>query len=63
MLTGRSPGRLSPEDFNELIEEGIVTLDVDQARKEVEPFVKHPESLQIWSHFFFRDVARRIKIR
>ena len=30
-------------------------------RKEVEPFVRNPEALDIWSRDFFRDVAARIK--
>jgi len=35
-------------------------VDVDQARKEVEPFVKNPDALKVWSKEFFRDVASRI---
>ncbi len=38
----------------------IEKLNVDQARKEVEPFVKNPEALQVWSKEFFHDVAGRI---
>jgi len=37
-------------------------LDVEQARREVEPFVRHPESLEVWSRDFFHDVASRIKV-
>ena len=37
-------------------------LDLNQARREVEPFVKSPENLSIWSREFFPDVAIRIKI-
>lgn len=37
-------------------------LDVDQARREVEPFVKHPEVLAIWSREFFQDVGKRIRV-
>jgi hypothetical protein len=33
---------------------------VNQARSEVEPFVKEPETLTVWSRDFFRDVIRRI---
>jgi hypothetical protein len=39
----------------------IERLDVDQARREVEPFVSNPDSLEIWSRDFFRDVATRIQ--
>jgi predicted nucleotidyltransferase component of viral defense system len=38
----------------------IGKLDVDQARREVEPFVNDPEALTVWSREFFRDVIRRI---
>jgi len=33
---------------------------VDQAKREVLPFVKRPEELDIWSKDFFQDVARRV---
>ena len=38
----------------------IERLDVSQAGREAEPFVKDPETLTIWSREFFRDVIRRI---
>lgn len=53
---------LTPERFQELLRNTISKLDVKQARKEVEPFVKNPENLSIWSREFFLDVAARIKI-
>jgi predicted nucleotidyltransferase component of viral defense system len=52
---------LTSESFKDLLTEGINNLDVDQARNEVEPFVKNPENLSIWSREFFLDVASRIK--
>lgn len=45
-----------------LLNETIDGLDVDQARREVAPFVKKPEQLAIWSRDFFRDVASRIAV-
>ena len=53
---------LTPDRFQRLLRTTINRLDVDQARREVEPFVKNPENLSIWSHEFFLDVATRIKI-
>ncbi len=47
--------------FRRLLSEKIDTLDLDQARNEVEPFVKHPEALAIWSREFFHDVGARIQ--
>jgi hypothetical protein len=52
--------RLTPEKLSTIAETVVGKLDVDQARREVEPFVKDPEVLTIWSGEFFRDVIRRI---
>ena len=52
---------LTEESFRTEVLNTIDTLDVDQARKEVEPFVKNPGSLELWSKDFFRSVAARIK--
>jgi predicted nucleotidyltransferase component of viral defense system len=52
--------QMSREMFCALTEEAVDKLDVNQARKEVEPFVKNPEALEVWSREFFRDVIRRI---
>lgn len=51
---------LSRERFSGLIEKAIEKLNVNQARKEVEPFVRNPEALEIWSKEFFRDIVKRI---
>ncbi|MBU4426299.1 MAG: hypothetical protein KKB35_06140 [Proteobacteria bacterium] len=48
--------------FKDLLKKGINNLDVDQARNEVEPFVKNPGNLSIWSREFFLDVVSRIKL-
>lgn len=53
---------LTRETFKNLLVEEIKNLDIDSARKEVEPFVKMPENLSIWSREFFLDVASRIEI-
>lgn len=52
---------LSADSFNTLMNDAIEQLSVDQARKEVEPFVSNPASLEVWSHDFFKDVASRIQ--
>lgn len=54
------PASLTEADFRELLARRIDHVDIDQIRREVEPFVKDPESLSIWSKEFFRDVALRI---
>jgi predicted nucleotidyltransferase component of viral defense system len=48
--------------FRELLFEAIDRLDVNQARKDVAPFVKDQEMLALWSQDFFRDVASRIRV-
>jgi hypothetical protein len=52
---------LGPGDFQELVTEAIGRLDVDQARREVLPFVRNPKALEVWSREFFLDVVRRIR--
>jgi len=52
---------LGPDDLQKLLTETVNQLDVDQARREVLPFVKNPETLAIWSREFFLDVVRRIR--
>jgi hypothetical protein len=52
---------LSAKSFETLMQNAIDRLDVDQARREVEPFVGIPASPEIWSRDFFRDVASRIQ--
>ncbi len=52
---------LDPESFRERLGQAIDALDVNQARREVAPFVRHPQSLEVWSQEFFRDVAGRLR--
>lgn len=53
---------MNREDFRRMLDAAILKLDVNQARKEVAPFVADPERLEIWSRDFFRDVAGRIQV-
>ena len=61
--TGHWAGELclSSPAFMDLLFEAIARLDVNQARKDVAPFVKDQQMLALWSHDFFQDVASRIK--
>jgi nucleotidyltransferase AbiEii toxin of type IV toxin-antitoxin system len=62
--TGHWSGELSlaPTTFTDILFEAIDRLDVNQARKDVAPFVKDQQMLALWSHDFFRDVASRIQV-
>lgn len=53
---------MAAESFNTLMHDAIERLALAQARREVEPFVRNPDSLKIWSHDFFLDVASRIQV-
>ena len=61
--SGHWKGRrqLAPESFKQLLSQAIDNLVVDQARKEVEAFIRDPKSLAIWSQEFFQDIADRIQ--
>ena len=52
---------LTSEWFKDMLIHTINSLDVDQARKEVELFVRDPENLSIWSQEFFLDIVSRIR--
>jgi hypothetical protein len=54
--------KLNREKFFALTTEAVDKLDVNQARKEVEPFVTNPDALEVWSREFFQDVVRRIVV-
>jgi len=51
---------MNREKFFALTKEAVDKLDVNQARGEVEPFVKNPDALEVWSREFFQDVVGRI---
>ena len=51
---------ISPTAFNDLLFDAIDRLDVNQARKDVAPFIKNQQMLDLWSHDFCRHVASRI---
>jgi len=53
---------LTETEFRVLLTRRIDIVNIDQIRREVEPFVKDTASLALWSKEFFWDVASRIKI-
>ncbi len=56
------PASLTEVEYRALLTRRIDRINVDQIRKEVEPFVKDTASLGLWSKKFFLDVASRIKV-
>jgi len=53
---------LTEDLFREMLTERIGSLDVDQARSDVEPFIKTSGSLEVWSTAFFQDVGSRVVV-
>ena len=51
---------LTSDAVQQLLKDAIEALNVEGARREVEPFLHNPVVLQVWSKEFFRDVAGRI---
>lgn len=51
---------LSATEWRTLMDRAIDTLNLDQARADVLPFVPDPDALTLWSRAFFHDVTRRI---
>jgi predicted nucleotidyltransferase component of viral defense system len=58
----KGPSTFTPEDFHTMLTRRISHVNIDQTRREVEPFVKDSALLALWSRDFFLDVAGRIKI-
>ena len=53
---------LTEPDFRQLLHQRIDALDVAVARNDVSRFVKDVEALNIWSHDYFHELAKRIQI-
>ncbi len=53
---------LTEAAWRQRMAERIATLDIDQARREVERFVADPRSLDIWSQAFFMSAAEQIRV-
>jgi hypothetical protein len=47
-------------DLHHLLLRRIESLDIEQARADVRPFLRDTSVLQIWSHRYLRDLAERV---
>jgi len=56
----REDGPLTPEALQDGLHRAVDDLDVEQARREVAPFVRDQRALEIWSAEFFRQIVERI---
>ncbi|MFA6172345.1 MAG: nucleotidyl transferase AbiEii/AbiGii toxin family protein [Kiritimatiellales bacterium] len=53
---------LPESEFRRLIGESIQNLDVKAALADVEPFLKNPDTVAVWSTEFFMHVAEKMKV-
>lgn len=53
---------LDAKTFNELLLNAIGSLDINQAKEEVLPFVREPAALDIWSQEFFQEIIKKVQI-
>ncbi|MDO9547594.1 MAG: nucleotidyl transferase AbiEii/AbiGii toxin family protein [Candidatus Marinimicrobia bacterium] len=47
--------------FRNQIEEAIKTLNIEQARNDVRPFIEDQSRIDQWSHSFFREIVSHIR--
>jgi predicted nucleotidyltransferase component of viral defense system len=53
---------LTQSRFRQLLTDRIAELDVDMARKDILPFIKDTQRLDVWSKSFFLSVIETIKL-
>ncbi len=58
-----SPETIREDEFRMRLAESVRDLDVAAARADVEPFVKYPDSVAVWSAEFFQQVAERVAVK
>lgn len=58
----KEPDPLTEQTFRELLIGRVKSVDVEQIKSEVEPFVSNPAALEVWSREFFLDIVKRIKV-
>lgn len=51
---------LTPDRLQHLLRQAVDELDVEQARREVAPFIVDQRALDVWSQDFFRQIINRI---
>jgi predicted nucleotidyltransferase component of viral defense system len=52
---------ISQKEFKLLIKNRIDSLDVENAKRDIEGFISNPQDLNIWSKQYFHDLAALIK--
>jgi hypothetical protein len=57
----KAEGVFDEKGMRTALNEKIRTLDIEQTREEVQPFIRNPEVLKIWSKDYFLELAKRLK--
>lgn len=52
---------MTPADLQDLLRQRIESLDIEQAKADVRPFLRDASALDIWSSRYFRDLSSRVK--
>jgi hypothetical protein len=52
---------LTPALLMQFLTDAVANLSVEQAKKDVRPFLLHPEAVDIWSKEFFGEIIGRIR--
>jgi len=47
--------------MKELVQQRIQTIDFEQAKQDIFPFIAHPQSLEIWSAAYFSDLVLKLR--
>lgn len=53
---------MTQADFQHLLQQRIETLDIEQARSDVRPFLRDARPLDIWSDRYFRDLSCKVSV-
>jgi hypothetical protein len=53
--------KMTPAGLQVLLEKRINEVDFNQARREVFPFLRDPDSAALWSKEFFKDVIEQLR--
>ncbi|MCI2082943.1 MAG: nucleotidyl transferase AbiEii/AbiGii toxin family protein [Bacteroidales bacterium] len=54
---------MSKAEFMQLLRERLATTDMKSVKRDVEPFLRNKEGLDIWSNDYFLQLADRIRFR
>jgi hypothetical protein len=52
---------INRDEFVSLLRERLQKSDIQAVKRDVEPFIKDPKELQIWSNSYFLQLAEKIK--